>query len=219
MIRCVLADDHVLVRDAISEALDREPDIQCLRSFGDAREAAEYAIAQLADVLILDIAMPGLSPFDAARMAIRARPNLRIVFLSGHDDDDYVLQAIDAGAYAYILKAGPTDELKIAIRKAYAGEKYLPMAERFFNQAVGLPRRDGLTTREREVLKLLAEGNTVKDIASMLDLSVKTVEAHKTNMMRKLDLHNKAQLVQYAVAQRVINVEMAPKLPSGSDVD
>jgi two-component system response regulator NreC len=215
VIRCVLADDHILVRDAISASLDRETDFECLKVFGDAREAAEYAVTEGAHVLILDVAMPGLSPFDAARMAMKARPELKVIFLSGHDDDDFVLHAIEAGAHAYVLKSGPADELKIAIRKAYRGEKHLPLAERFFEQGEMVLRRDGLTAREREVLKLLAEGNTVRDIALGLDLSVKTIETHKTNMMRKLGLHNKAQLVQYAVAQKLIVVDMAPKPDSG----
>lgn len=208
----------MLVRDAIKQALDQEPDIEVLHLCGDAQEAAEQAVGSEADVLILDVAMPGMSPFDAARMAKRARPELKVLFLSGHDDDEYLLQAMDSGAHAYILKAGPADELRLAIRKAFRDEKHFPVAERFFNQVRSVTRRDALTGREREVLKLLAEGNTVREIAAMLSLGVKTVESHKTNMMRKLDLHNTAQLVQYAVANRVIHLDVAMEVPPGPKI-
>lgn len=204
MIRCVLADDHVLVRQAICEVLNQDPHMQHLGNFGDAREAAEFAIQNEADVLILDVAMPGSSPFDAAILAKKGRKSLKVVFLSGYDQDEYVLRAIDAGAHAYVLKAGDTSELKLAIEKAYRGEKHIPMMHRFIGHKRRAPGDQALTPRERETLKLLAEGNSVKAIAAILNLSSKTVEVHKFNLMRKLDLHNHAQIVQFAVMNKVI---------------
>jgi DNA-binding NarL/FixJ family response regulator len=202
VIRCVIADDHILVRQVLREALDREPEILFVGAFDDAREAAECAIEKRADVLILDVAMPGYSPFDASRFARKGLPSLKVVFLSGHDDDVYVRRAIEAGAHAYVLKSSEKDELRIAIQKAHRGEKHIPMADRFFGRII--ERSDDLTAREREVMKLLAQGKTVKEVAISLGLSSKTVEAHKSNLMRKLDLHNKAELVQYAIAHKFI---------------
>jgi two-component system response regulator NreC len=207
VIRCVIADDHVLVRQAICEVLNQDPRMQHLGNFGDAREAAEFAIANNADVLILDVAMPGASPFDAAAFAKKTRKSLKVVFLSGYDQDEYVLRAIDAGAHAYVLKAGDTNELKLAIEKAHRGERHIPMMHRFIGNRRASSSDHGLTPRERETLKLLAEGNTVKDIAAMLNRSTKTVEVHKFNLMRKLDLHNQAQIVQFAVMNKVIMLE------------
>lgn len=204
MIRCVIADDHVLVRQALREVLDRGGSIHFVGAFDDAQQAAEYAVRERADVLILDVAMPGYSPFDAARFAKKQLPALKVVFLSGYDDDVYVRRAIEVGAHAYVLKSSEREELKFAIEKAYRGEKHIPMADRFFGQPIRPSDSDGLTVREREILKLLAQGRTVKDVAVRLTLSSKTIEAHKSNLMRKLELHNKAQLVQYAIAHKII---------------
>lgn len=191
------------MRQALCEALDRETDIKVVGAFDDALQAAECAIRGRVDILILDVAMPGYSPFDASRTAKKSLPTLKVVFLSGYDDDIYVRRAIEAGAHAYVLKSSERQELKIAIQKAYRGEKHIPMADRFFGRTL-VADSDNLTVREREVMKLLAQGKTVKDVAVLLALSGKTVEAHKSNLMRKLNLHNKAELVQYAIAHKVI---------------
>jgi two-component system, NarL family, response regulator NreC len=204
VIRCVIADDHILVRQALLQSLERDGDIQFLGAFDDATQAAICAVQQKADILILDVAMPGSSPFDASRLAKKAVPGLRVVFLSGYSDDIYIQRAIEAGAHAYVLKSSEARELKLAIQKAHRGEKHIPMADRFFNRPIEDSGLDALTVREREVLRMLAQGKTVKDVAVILGLSGKTVEAHKSNLMRKLDLHNKAELVQYAIAHKVI---------------
>jgi two-component system, NarL family, response regulator NreC len=208
LIRCVIADDHILVRQALLEVLARDGDIHFVGAFDDAGQAAACAVRERADVLILDVAMPGYSPFDASRLAKKSIPTLKVVFLSGYSDDIYVRRAIEAGAHAYVLKSSERQELKIAIEKAHRGEKHIPMADRFFNRPIGESVSDYLTMREREVLKLLAQGKTVKDVAIILGLSGKTVEAHKSNLMRKLDLHNKAELVQYAIAHKIIFVNV-----------
>ncbi len=192
MIRCVIADDHILVRQALLYALARDGDLQFVGAFDDARQAANSAIKERADVLILDVAMPGSSSFDAARLAKKSNPNLKVIFLSGYDDDIFIRRAIEAGAHAYVLKSSDAQELKFAIHKAH--RKHIPMADRFFNRPMEDTSLDSLTVREREVLRLLAEGKTVKDVAILLSLSGKTVEAHKSNLMRKLDLHNKARV-------------------------
>jgi two-component system response regulator NreC len=208
VIRCVIADDHILVRQALLHSLERDGDIQFVGAFEDAGQAAECAVKKRADILILDVAMPGLSPFDAARLAKKSNPDIKVVFLSGYNDDVYVRRAIEAGAHAYVLKSSDARELKLAIEKAHRGEKHIPMADRFFNRRIEETALDSLTAREREVLRMLAEGKTVKDVAVILGLSGKTVEAHKSNLMRKLDLHNKAELVHYAIAHKVIFVNV-----------
>jgi DNA-binding NarL/FixJ family response regulator len=208
VIRCVIADDHILVRQALLHSLERDGDIEFVGAFEDAGQAAECAVKKRADILILDVAMPGLSPFDAARLAKKSNPDIKVVFLSGYNDDVYVRRAIEAGAHAYVLKSSDARELKIAIEKANRGEKHIPMADRFFNRRIEESALDSLTAREREVLRMLAEGKTVKDVAVILGLSGKTVEAHKSNLMRKLDLHNKAELVHYAIAHKVIFVNV-----------
>ena len=208
MIRCVIADDHILVRQALLHTLAKDGDIQFVGAFDDAGQAAECAIRERADLLILDVAMPGTSPFDASRLAKKSIPNLKVIFLSGYDDDIYIRRAIEAGAHAYVLKSSDAQELRTAIEKACRGEKYIPMAYRFFNRPMKESDFDSLTAREREVLKFLAQGKTVKDVAVILGLSGKTVDAHKSNLMRKLDLHNKAEIVHYAIAHRVILVNV-----------
>jgi two-component system, NarL family, response regulator NreC len=204
LIHCVIADDHVLVRQALCEALGRDRGIKIVGAFDDALQAAECAVRERADVLILDVAMPGYSPFDASRAARKSLPSLKVVFLSGYDDDIYVRRAIEAGAHAYVLKSSEKQELEIAIQKAYRGQKHIPMADQFFGRTLQTSDSDSLTAREREIMKLLAQGKTVKDVAVLLALSGKTVDAHKSNLMRKLHLHNKAELVQYAIAHKVI---------------
>jgi DNA-binding NarL/FixJ family response regulator len=208
VISCVIADDHILVRQALLHSLERDGDIQFVGAFDDAAQAAACAVKKRADVLILDVAMPGQSPFDASRLAKKSIPDIKVVFLSGHDDDVFIRRAIEAGAHAYVLKSSDARELRLAIEKAYRGEKHIPMAERFFNRRMEESALDSLTVREREVLRMLAEGKTVKDVAVILGLSGKTIEAHKSNLMRKLDLHNKAELVHYAIAHKVIFVNV-----------
>ena len=159
--------------------------------------------------------MEGMSSFEATRQIRKESPETRVVFLSMYDDDDYVAECVNIGASGYILKESPADQLVTAIREVHRGGSCLSprlltrLVDGFRSQTGGRPRhpRFGtLTKREREILKLLAEGRSVKDIASSFDLSVKTVEAHKFNLMRKLDIHNKAQLVQYAIQKKVIRL-------------
>jgi DNA-binding NarL/FixJ family response regulator len=163
----------------------------------------------------MDIGMAGMSSFEATRQIRRERPETHVVFLSMYDDDDYLSECVDIGANGYILKDSPADQLLSAIREVQRGGSFLSprLLTRLVNDfrvqgrtGVRQARFDTLTKREREILKLLAEGKSVKEIATAFDLSVKTVEAHKFNLMRKLDIHNKAQLVQYAIQKKVIRL-------------
>jgi len=167
------------------------------------------------DVVLMDIGMPGLSSFDAARQISKNRPETKILFLTMYDDEDYLVECMEVGAAGYVLKDSPALQLVAALRDVHHGGSYL--SPRMLAQLVDdfrsrvklanrLPRFATLTSREKEVLKLLAEGSSVKEIAANLNLSVKTVEAHKFNLMRKLDIHNKAQLVQYAIQKKIIRI-------------
>jgi len=167
------------------------------------------------DVVLMDIGMAGMSSFEATRQIRKERTETKIVFLSMYDDEDYLAECVEIGANGYVLKDSPADQLVTAIREVHRGGSYLSprlltrLVDGFREKGsntVRQPRFGTLTKREREILKMLAEGRSVKEIATEFDLSVKTVEAHKFNLMRKLDIHNKAQLVQYAIQKKVIRL-------------
>jgi two-component system response regulator NreC len=217
-IRCVLVDDHTLFRQGVRRLLESESDFDVVGESPDAGEAVEKARELRPDVVLMDIGMPGLSPFEAARQIKKNRPETKIIFLTMYEDEDYLVQCLEVGAAGYVLKDTPAQQLVSAVRDVYKGGKYLSsrvlgkLVEDFrarVKDARMRPRMSTLTPREREILKLLAEGNSVKEIAVLLGLSVKTVEAHKFNLMRKLDIHNKAQLVTYAIQKKIIKIPMA----------
>ena len=182
---------------------------------GDAITAVALAQELRPDVVLMDIGMPGMSSFEATRLIRKERPEVKVIFLSMYDDEDYLAEGLDIGASGYILKDCPADQLINAIREVHRGGSYLSprllsrLVDDFRTQgrgAVRTPRFGTLTKREREVLKILAEGKSVKEIAASFELSTKTIEAHKFNLMRKLDIHNKAQLVQYAIQKKIIRL-------------
>jgi len=199
-----------------------ESDIEVVGEAANAADAVIMALQLRPDIVLMDVGMPGMSSFEATRQIRRDRPDTRILFLSMYDDEDYLSECVEIGASGYILKESPADQLLSGIREVSRGGKYLSprMLSRLVedlrsqgNSPGRLPRFGTLTKREREVIKLLAEGRSVKEIASGFDLSVKTVEAHKFNLMRKLDIHNKAQLVQYAIQKKII------RLPDAASVN
>lgn len=212
-IRCVIADDHELVRYGIRRLLEDSPDFVVVAEAGDAAEALKLALEHRPDLVLLDIGMPGMSSFEAGRLIEEHCPGSRIVYLTMHEDKEYVQQALRSGASGYLLKDTPTPLLLRALRDVRRGERsWSPQilaqlrddaARRTSMSKVPL-RRSVLTEREREVMKLLAEGHTVRETASTLGVSVKTVEAHKFNLMRKLDIHNKAQLVTVAIQKKIL---------------
>lgn len=214
-IRVLLTDDHTLFRQGIRTLLAAESDIEVIGEAGNAAQAISLARETRPDLVLMDIGMAGLSSFEATRQIRKERPETRVVFLSMYDDEDYIAECVDMGANGYILKESPAEQLITAIREVSRGGSYLSprilsrLVEGFRNNGRGIarqPRFDSLTKREREILKLLAEGKSVKEVAAEFDLSVKTVEAHKFNLMRKLDIHNKAQLVQYAIQKKIIRL-------------
>ncbi len=215
-IRILLTDDHTLFRQGIRTLLSAEPDMEVIAEAGNAADAVGQARQTRPDIILMDIGMTGMSSFEATRQIRKERPETRVVFLSMYDDEDYLAECVDMGANGYILKECPADQLVTAIREVHRGGSYL--SPRLLTRLVadfrahgrdGTPRQprfDTLTKREREILKMLAEGRSVKEIATYFELSVKTVEAHKFNLMRKLDIHNKAQLVQYAIQKKIIRL-------------
>ncbi len=217
-IRVFLTDDHTLFRQGIKNLVASEPDMEIVGEASNAIDAIAQAAEARPDVVLMDIGMAGLSSFEATRQIRKNRPESRVLFLTMYDDEDYLVECMESGAAGYVLKDSPVLQLLNAIREVHRGGSYL--SPRMLSQLVDdfrsrvkstqrLPRFATLTLREKEVLKLLAEGNSVKEIAGTLNLSVKTVEAHKFNLMRKLDIHNKAQLVQYAVQKSIIKIPVA----------
>ena len=210
-IRILLADDHAILRRGLRALLEREPGMEVLGEASDGRETVE-AVQRLApDVVVLDIAMPNLNGIEATR---QIAPKTAVIILSMHSDESYVLRALRAGARGYLIKDTVETELIRAIQAVAAGKAYFsPEVSRLLveDYVVGMRERgvdnsfDLLTAREREVLQMLAEGKTVKDIARGLDLSTHTVDTHKSNLMQKLGLHNMAELILYAVRKGIIH--------------
>jgi two-component system response regulator NreC len=215
-IRILLADDHTLFRQGMKTLLVTETDMEVVGEAPNGADAMEKAAQLRPDVVLMDIGMPGPSSFEATRQIKRNRPETKVLFLTMYDDEDYLVEGMEVGANGYVLKDSPASQLVSAVRDVHRGGSYL--SPRMLSQLVDdfrsriksanrLPRFATLTPREKEVLKMLAEGNTVKEVACQLNLSVKTVEAHKFNLMRKLDIHNKAQLVQYAIQKKIIKIQ------------
>ncbi len=210
--RVLIADDHAIVRSGLRLLLDREPDLQVAGEAADGRAALEWLAREPADVVVMDVGMPGLNGMEAAAQLLRRFPAVRVVMLSMHSDESYVLRCLRAGASAYVLKESAEHELLEAIRAVRTGRSFFsPKVARLLQQEhIAQLRRTGaedtydlLTEREREILQLIGEGASNKDIAARLSLSVYTVETHRKNMLEKLNLHGTADLILYAIRKIV----------------
>jgi len=201
-IHILLADDHVMVRQALRTCLEHAG-MAVSSEASDGQEALEIAHAQPPDVALLDIGMPRLNGLETARRLREACPQTKIIVLTAHTEDSYVLEAMQAGAVGYVLKTQPTLDLVQAIRHVLQGGMYVsPQVSRTVVTAyLGHADRplDPLTSREREILQRIAEGETTKEIAWRLELSAKTVESHRSRLMHKLDIHEMATLVRYTI--------------------
>ena len=212
-IRVLLADDHAILRSGLRLLLNREPDLQVAGEVADGREAVAWIERNAVDVVIMDVAMAGLNGVEATAQITRKQPTARIVMLSMHSDESYVLRCLRAGAKAYVLKESAESELIAAIRAVLSGRSYFsPKVRRLLQQEhIEQLRRAGredtydlLSEREREVLQLIAEGNTNKEIAGRLFLSVYTVETHRKNILEKLQLRGAADLILFAVRKGIV---------------
>ncbi len=212
-IKCVIVDDHTLFRDGLRRVLESEPDLEVVGEASDAAGALERVRELNPDVVLMDIGMPGMSSFDAARVLIENHPNTRLIFLTMYEEEEYLLQCMSVGASGFMLKDSPAPRVINAVREVFQGRKYL--SPQILGRMVDdvrartsrtTTRGSTLTPREREIIKLIAEGRSVKEIAALLSRSVKTIEAHKFNLMRKLDIHNKAQLVTYAIQKKIVKL-------------
>ena len=218
-IKVLVTDDHTLFRQGIFNLIDNEQDIDVVGEAANGTDSVNQITNLRPDVVLMDIGMPGLSSFEATRQIKKVRPETKILFLTMYDDEDYLVECMEVGGSGYVLKDSPAPQLLAAIRDVHRGGSYL--SPKMLSQLVDdfrsriktthrQPRFATLTPREKEILKFLAEGQSVKEIAQLLNLSVKTVEAHKFNLMRKLDIHNKAQLVQYAIQKKIIKIPVGP---------
>ena len=206
-VRIVLADDHVLVREGLRSLLEREG-CQVLAEASDGLQALREVDSHKPDIAVLDITMPSLNGLDAAREVARTFPKTKTILLTQHDEDQYVLKALEAGVSGYVLKSQAAGDLLDAIRNISKGQIYLsPGISRTLIDAYrsksAMPR-DRLTVRERQVLQLIAEGKSTKETATLLGITVKTAESHRTRLMQKLDIHETASLVRYAVRNGIV---------------
>ena len=214
-IRVLVVDDHTIVRDGICSLLGLTPDIDVVGEAADGREALEVVRKLTPDVVLMDIAMPIMGGLEATRRICKEFPGVKVLALTQYDDREYVFPVIEAGACGFISKTAASSELASGIRSVYHGDSYLsPSVAKLLveDYQQGANMREGhdpyeqLTDREREILKLLAEGYTTQEIADMLTLSPKTVEGHKTSLMAKLDIHSRIDLVKYALRKGIIIV-------------
>ena len=204
-IRILVAEDHETVRQGLRALLDTKPDIEVIADAPNGRVALDQARALKPDVAVLDLSMPEMNGLLATRHIKAAAPNIAIVALTRHADDAYVQELLSAGASGYVLKQSPVDELLKAIRAVAKGDRYLDStlvarnAKAYLSRYTSTASRPPISDREASVLRLMAIGHSNKEIASALDIAVKTVEVHKANAMRKLDLKGRIDVVRYAV--------------------
>ena len=213
--RILLIDDHKIMRAGLRALIEKEKDLEVVAEAEDGRRAVELARDLSPDVIIMDISMNKLNGIDATRQITAACPDVKVLALSMHSDEHFVAGMLAAGASGYLLKDCAVEELSLAIRTAVGGNTYLspPISKVVIKDYVGrlakgvLSSSPVLTTKEREILQLLAEGKTSKQIASFLNLSARTVEAHRREMMDKLDIHSVAELTKYAVRKGITDLE------------
>jgi two-component system, NarL family, response regulator NreC len=213
--KILLADDHKIIRDGLRALIEKEPNMEVVAEACDGRTTVKKAKELTPHIIVIDISMPDLNGIEATRQIISNTPNSKIIALSMHSDRRFVMNMLEAGAAGYLLKDSAFEELSMAIKTVLSGKTYLSPAiagvvvddaMRHSTQK-GSQTRVELTAREREVLQLLAEGHTTKRIASQLNVSVKTVETHRRQIMEKLDIHSVAELTKYAVREGLTSLE------------
>jgi two-component system, NarL family, response regulator NreC len=211
--RILICDDHTLFVEGIKAMLRHEPSLEIVGEARDGRQAVDLVKELKPDVILMDVSMPDMNGFDATRRVREFDVGVKVLILSMHDEEELVARCLEAGAAGYIIKDAPASQLLYAIETVQKGERYLSPAVlkkvvQGYVKNTNRPQTsyDRLTPREREILKLLAEGLTVKEVATRLDLSVKTVEVHKHNLMKKIDVHDRGELIKYAIQRKLIAV-------------
>ncbi|MDR7433532.1 MAG: response regulator transcription factor [Armatimonadota bacterium] len=212
-IRVLIADDHTIVREGIRMILTAQPDIEVVGEAANGQEAIELTRKLRPDVVVMDISMPGVSGIHATKAIKAEMPEVNVLALTMHEDETYVFQLLKAGAAGYVLKRGAASDLVNAVRAASKGEAFLypsvakAVVQDYLQRVEAGEERerwDGLTQREREILKLIAEGYTNQEIAQKLYISVKTVQTHRAHILEKLGLHDRTELVRYAIRKGLI---------------
>lgn len=213
-IRILLADDHTILRDGIRALIDGQDDMEVVGEAEDGISTVKLVAKVKPDVVVMDIAMPLLNGLEATRQIQRDQPQVKVLILTMHENEEYIRQVLAAGALGYVLKDAAARDLLGAIRAVYQGEAVLsPAITRLviedylrWGEIQPIDNSDVLTSREREVLQLIAEGYTNKEMAEILNLSVKTIQSHRTNLMSKLDLHDRGELIKYAIQKKIIDI-------------
>ena len=213
-IRILIADDHTLLRNGICALLENEPDMTIVAEANDGHEAVRLAGQLKPNVVLMDIAMPLLNGLEATRQIKSEHPEINVLVLTMYDNEEYFREMLEVGASGYIIKRAAASELVSAIRAVNNGEAVLSptitrlVLEDYLNHDLRNHRDDpnAISAREREVLQLIAEGKTSREIAEILHLSVKTVQSHRTSLMQKLDLHDRGDLIKYAIQKKIIEL-------------
>ncbi|MBI2149933.1 MAG: response regulator transcription factor [Acidobacteria bacterium] len=223
-LKLLVCDDHALFREGIKATLARESSVEVIGEAEDGRQAVAEAKKLRPNVVLMDIAMPGLNGLEATMRIKEIDPDIKILIMTMYDDEEVIARCLSAGASGYVLKDAPPSQLLYALEMVRKGREYLDpgvITKVSSYIKLGMPREtsyERLSSREREVLKLIAEGLSVKEIASQLNLSVKTVDSHKYNLMHKLDIHDKAGLIKYAIQNKVVSVTALNLPAAGEDV-
>ena len=213
-IRILLADDHTVMRAGLRALLERQPNLEIVGEAKDGRQTVQLAFSHIPDVVVMDIAMPNLNGVEATRRIVSKHPTIFVVILSMHSDESYVMRALEAGARAYLLKDSAVTDLIRAIEALSQGKSFFSpkISQILVEEYVHALKQRGLadsyellTSREREILQLLAEGKTNKEVAALLNISVYTAETHRGNILQKLNLHSSAELDLYAVRKGIIS--------------
>ena len=212
--RVLIVDDHAIIRDGLRAIMEAQPDIEVVGEAIEGGEALKKADELRPDVVIMDLTMPGMGGLEATRQLKLHHPDIRVMALTMHESDDYFFQVLQAGADGYFVKGGSSAELLSALRTVSRGEVFLypSMATRLLKDYLkpsraGRDRYEGLTDREVEILKLVAEGRSNQEIGDLLVVSMSTVQTHRANLMAKLGLHSRTELVKYAIRQGIISLD------------